>query len=236
MNALFTRLQRLNASIAMYVTGQTQLIRDGVINRDEFRLLAERAMVINPSAEVYLLDTRGRILAHALPPGSVRSLSVGLAPIRALVSGEREPPVYADDPMNPGRRKVFSAAPVMDGGSLQGYLYVVLGGRQYDALADSVHASYARKSTLVAMGSLLAAAVLAGLCVFAFLTRRLTRLARVVESFSASALQSPPDSQASNRSWSLSPPSPAMPTRRGGPARSRHRCARRRWRSSVRIC
>ena len=54
-----------------------------------------------------------------------------------------------------------------------------------------------RKSTLVAMGSLLAAAVLAGLCVFAFLTRRLTRLARVVESFSASALQSPPDSQAS---------------------------------------
>ena len=63
--------QRLNGSIAMYVTGQTTLIEDGVVNRSALARLADRAMVINPSVEVYLLDRSGNILGHGLPPESV---------------------------------------------------------------------------------------------------------------------------------------------------------------------
>ena len=63
--------QRLNAPIAMYVTSQRELISDGVPDLDSLRELAGHAMVINPTAEIYLLDTEGRILGHGLPPESV---------------------------------------------------------------------------------------------------------------------------------------------------------------------
>ena len=65
--------QRLNASIAMYVTGERQLIENDVVNSDALSLLAQQAMVINPTVEIYLLDKQGKILGHALPPESVHT-------------------------------------------------------------------------------------------------------------------------------------------------------------------
>ena len=63
--------QRLNASIAMYVTGEMQLIENNEVNEDELTLLAQRAMIIHPTVDVYLLDTPGQILAHAPPPDTL---------------------------------------------------------------------------------------------------------------------------------------------------------------------
>jgi hypothetical protein len=64
--------QRLNAPIAMYVTGQRQLIDNGVPDLDGLGELASHAMVINPTAEIYLLDTDGNILGHVLPEDTSR--------------------------------------------------------------------------------------------------------------------------------------------------------------------
>jgi hypothetical protein len=60
--------QRLNASLAMYVAANAEtLISNGVVNREALTELSNRAMVINPTAEIYLLAPDGRILGHALP-------------------------------------------------------------------------------------------------------------------------------------------------------------------------
>ena len=56
--------QRLNEDIAMYITGQHQLIKNGVVNDKELEILANRAMVINPTVEVYLLSTTGEIISN----------------------------------------------------------------------------------------------------------------------------------------------------------------------------
>lgn len=178
--------QRLNSSIAMYVTGQTTLIEDGVVNRTELERLAKRAMVINPSVEVYLLDPEGRILGHALPPNSIHMKQVSLFPVRTLIEGGARMPLYGDDPRNPESQKVFSASPVLNGENLQGYLYVVLGGQQYDDLADRIRGSYVRKTSLGAIVALVVGGSLAGVLVFGFLTRRLGRLTRSVQEFSDS--------------------------------------------------
>ena len=188
--------QRLNASIAMYVTGQTSLISGGAVNRGALERLAERAMVINPSVEVYLLDREGRLLAHALPPEAVLTQQVDLAPVRVLMEERARPPIYGTDPRNPEREKVFSAAPVMDGDSLQGYLYVVLGGSKYDMLASTVRGSYVRQTSILATVALVIGGFLAGLAVFALLTRRLTRLTRRVEAFSSVAMDPDADPEA----------------------------------------
>lgn len=178
--------QRLNAPIAMYVTDQAELINKGQVNKAEMARLAERAMVINPSVEVYLLATDGRILAHALPADSVQLAAVDLAPVKALIGGTRTMPIRGVDPRNPGRQKVFSAHPVVSEGELQGYLYVILGGKKYDELASTIRASYIGTMSFSAIVALVAAAFFAGLLVFGLLTRRLTRLSEAVQTFSDS--------------------------------------------------
>ena len=46
------------------------------------------------------------------------------------------------DPRNPDGSKVFSAARIVDQNGLQGYLYIVLGGEQYDHVAQMLGDSY----------------------------------------------------------------------------------------------
>jgi two-component system OmpR family sensor kinase len=99
--------QRLNASIAMYVTGERQLVKDFVVDRDAVSLLAQQAMVINPTVEIYLLDVEGEILAHALPPESILQSNVDLGPVKALIGGGVEMPLRGTDPRNLDREKIF---------------------------------------------------------------------------------------------------------------------------------
>jgi hypothetical protein len=50
--------QRLNGSLAMYVASAAPLIRNGDVDRQALEELANRAMVINPTAEIYLVRYR----------------------------------------------------------------------------------------------------------------------------------------------------------------------------------
>ena len=47
--------QSLNSPIAMYISAQEQLIANGEPNLAALETLAARAMVVNPTAEIYLL-------------------------------------------------------------------------------------------------------------------------------------------------------------------------------------
>ncbi len=177
--------QRLNGSIAMYVTGERILIERGVVNSEALQLLSRQAMIINPTVEIYLLDTAGHILGQSMPPESLQTDRVDLAPVRQLIAGGVDLPFHGTDPRNLDREKVFSAAEVVDQGVVQGYLYAILGGQKYDELASSIRGSYVQKISLGAMMAIVVAAILIGLLVFGLLTRRLTRLTRSVQQFTA---------------------------------------------------
>jgi len=58
-------LQRLNSGIAPYVVKELPLLAGGKVNEAALHELAHRTMTVNPSAEVYLLDPFGRVLARA---------------------------------------------------------------------------------------------------------------------------------------------------------------------------
>ena len=170
--------QRLNAPIAMYVTGQRQLINSGVPDLDSLRELASHAMVINPTAEIYLLDTEGKILGHGLPPDTVMLDSVNLAPLRALIGGTASMPIRGDDPRSGSTRKVFSAFEVSTGDRIEGYLYVVLGGQTYEELSNDIGSSYVGKVSFYVVIAIVLAAAIVGLLVFGLLTRRLKKLSQ----------------------------------------------------------
>ncbi|MBT8102885.1 MAG: HAMP domain-containing histidine kinase [Gammaproteobacteria bacterium] len=184
--------QRLNAPIAMYVTGQRDLISDGVPDLDSLTDLASHAMVINPTAEIYLLDTEGNILGHGLPPETVMLERVELAPLKELIEGSATMPIRGDDPRSGSTRKVFSAFEVRNDGRLEGYLYVVLGGQTYETLSRDIGSSYVGKISFYVAITVVLAAAIVGLLVFGLLTRRLKNLSEEVNRVSDSGFEQAP--------------------------------------------
>jgi signal transduction histidine kinase len=185
--------QRLNAPIAMYVTGQRDLINNGIPDIDSLTDLASHAMVINPTAEIYLLDTEGNILGHGLPPETVLLERVELAPIKQLIDGSATMPIRGDDPRSGSTRKVFSAFEVRTEGRLEGYLYVVLGGQTYEALSRDIGSSYVGKMSFYVAVAIVFAAAIVGLLVFGLLTRRLKRLGAEIRRVSDSGFELAPN-------------------------------------------
>lgn len=191
--------QQLNAPIAMYVTGQRDLITNGTPDVASLAELASHAMVINPTAEIYLLDSEGVILGHGLPPETVTQDRIDLAPIRALVDGSANLPIRGDDPRG-SMQKVFSASEIRSGEQLEGYLYVVLGGQTYETLANNIGASYVGTAGSYAAIAIIVLTAFVGLLVFGLLTRRLKTLSAEMNRVSASGFESAPNLPTSDNS------------------------------------
>ncbi len=183
--------QQLNSPIAMYVTGQRDLITAGQVDLESLAELAQHAMVINPTAEIYLLDKQGHILGHGLPPETVLQEYVNLEPIKALLQGSTAMPIRGDDPRGT-TQKVFSAFEVHSGGELEGYLYVVLGGKRYEELADDIGSSYAGSASFYIAIVIVVLTAAIGLLVFGLLTKRLKKLNAEVKRIGKSGFESPP--------------------------------------------
>ena len=183
--------QKLNAGLAGNIVAERLLFRDGNIDREALEHIFNMLMVINPRIEVYLLDRSGKILAFSAPEGKVKRQSVDLAPIRSFLRDDFKPPLLGDDPRGLDRSKVFSAVPIDTDGERVGYLYVILAGEAYDSVAQRLLGSYVMKmNTTLAVAAVLFA-LLAGLLLFALLTRRLRRLAVSMEGFERTGFTGP---------------------------------------------
>lgn len=173
--------QRLNRNIAMYVVAEAPLIRKGRVDEAQLTRLAHQAMVINPMAEVYLLDRLGRIVGQRIKE-PLASDEVDLEPIRAFIREPTRAPVYGSDPRDTHTRRVFSAEQIRDQGELQGYVYVVLGGAPRQSIAAIIVGSYILRAALITLLLVLLFAAAAAWALTMWLTRPLRELhARVVQ-------------------------------------------------------
>lgn len=135
-------LQRLNGSIAMYIDQEAPLIRSRVVDEARLSELARRAMVINPIAEVYLLDPQGRVLDHRAANVAAPPVVVDLRPVRRFLAGASRGPIYGANPRAANETRIFSAAEIRSNGRIEGYVYVVLGGARHDSIASALSGSY----------------------------------------------------------------------------------------------
>jgi signal transduction histidine kinase len=175
--------QRLNAGIAMYVTQELALLDREGVNRRALDELSRRAMTVNPSAEVYLLDPAGRILATLVPPERVKRSVVSLRPIARFLAGEAAP-IFGDDPSSTSSSQVFSVSPVSHGDQLQGYLYVVLASEKYASIVAAVRDSYTTQIALASGAAILLCVAALSLALFRWLTLPLRRLAARMRAWS----------------------------------------------------
>jgi len=157
--------QKLNRGLAATIAREKPVVHDGRIDSRMLDEVFDALMAVNPSIEIYLLDARGNILAFSAPPGKVKRRSVSIAPIRRFLGGDRLP-ILGDDPRDVSRQKIFSATRVDEG-----YLYVILGGEQFDSVFQQLRASWIlQQSTMIAVAAGLLALV-TGLILFAAIAR-----------------------------------------------------------------
>jgi two-component system OmpR family sensor kinase len=175
--------QKLNVELAAHIVAEQPLIQDREINHPALDQLFHQLMVINPSIELYLLDEQGAVIGYSAPAGKIKRNTVSLTPVQKFLDGGARFPLVGDDPRNTDGHKVFSAARIEAEGGLQGYLYIVLGGEQYDHVVQMLGRSYTFDSALLVLLIALAAALLAGLVVFALQTRRLRTLGNVMRRY-----------------------------------------------------
>jgi signal transduction histidine kinase len=175
--------QRLNGSIAMYVAAEEQLIQDGKHNEAAIKRLSERAMVINPTVEVYLLDNQGNILSHNLPLGTSLKSPIPLTKINAFLTPDSHRPLLNLDPRSPNNEKAFSAAKVTYNNKDEGFVYAILGGQTYELLAKDLSKNFVLKVALSSIVAVLLLGYLIGILVVNKLTKPLSQLTSKVRHF-----------------------------------------------------
>ena len=185
--------QKLHRDPAAHFVATEPLVRGRRVNKPALVELFHRAMAVNPSIEIYLLDSQGRVRSYAAEHGKVKREQVSIEPIRRFLRGDARLPLLGDDPRSLTGQKIFSVAPISAANPDAGYLYVILGGEQYESVAHMVRDSHVPRLSLLAILAILLFALAAGLAAFALLTRRLQRLTAAVEMFRHSGFtHSPP--------------------------------------------
>ena len=176
-------VQKLNRDLAKQIVAQKILMENNRISEKGLKDVFSMLMVVNPSIEIYLLNPAGKILAFSAPSGKVKLDQVDLVPIKKWFEDDIVYPLTGDDPRNPARKKVFSVARIPKQGKLQGYLYIILAGEIFDSIAQKLKGSYIMQLSAWWIIASLLFALITGLILFAYLTRRLKRLAIVMDSF-----------------------------------------------------
>lgn len=175
--------QRLNRNIARDIAAFTIPLKDTGVDKKAIEDIIHSAMLINPSLEIYLLDTAGNILAYYAPEQKIIRRKVDLQPIRQFIHTEGLMYIEGDDPRNTNGRKIFSAAPVVNKGKRLGFIYTVLASEEYEAVSGSFINSYFWQVGLRSMLISLALALLLGLLIIWLLTRNFRKIIQVMERF-----------------------------------------------------
>jgi signal transduction histidine kinase len=175
--------QRLNEEVAKHIAEENQFFVNGKANEDALKKIFHDIMVINPSIEVYLLDTNGKILSYFAPNKEVKLKSVPLEPINEFLKSGASSFVMGVDPKNEDVEKTFSAAKVFEGSIERGYIYVILGGEEFENAASFVVGSYILRLGVRSMTITLIAAAIFSLFALGFITKNLRRMLTVVRRF-----------------------------------------------------
>lgn len=175
--------QRLNAGIAASLIEEIKPFSDGKLSEEATQKIMHSMMGVNPYIEVYLLGPTGEILNHVAPYKKVQLTKVSLAPLDEFIATEGKSMVLGDDPRNPGKTKVFSAASVVENGVIQGYVYVILASEEYQVVSDQLLGSYVMKLAYRYGIITLIGALFIGILAFYFITKNLQTIIDTVNKF-----------------------------------------------------
>ena len=80
--------QKLNSNVAESMLLEVKPFVDGKVNEEALGKIMHSMMAVNPSLEVYLLDTDGQILSYVVFDKKVKLKSVSLDPVIKFIDNK----------------------------------------------------------------------------------------------------------------------------------------------------
>ncbi|KTF13766.1 sensor histidine kinase [Pseudoalteromonas sp. H105] len=181
--------QNLHLNLAEHLVQDNPLIKKGVYDYKALENLFHTLMLLGPAFEFYFVDPDGKILTYSAQAGKVKRTHINLSPLKRLIKDPTLTPLYGDDPRDQNKQKIFSAVAVYNQETLQGYMYIIIGGEAYDTTLSRIQAN----DSLYVKGLWLIAALLflfiAMLLLFKFFTSPIKRLANDISQIEAANYQ-----------------------------------------------
>ncbi|MFT6747887.1 MAG: signal transduction histidine kinase [Glaciecola sp.] len=175
--------QLLCKNVAHQVIDDVELFKDGELNESGIQHVMMHHMKVNPSAEVYVLDTLGNILTYDAPPEKIKTNQVPVGAIKEYIGHHGEVFLKGRDPRNPGENKIFSASPIIESEELKGYVYVILSSEEYESVADLLFTGFLYNVGKKTLLFTLLVAISFGLIAIWYLTKNLRIIQKGVERF-----------------------------------------------------
>jgi signal transduction histidine kinase len=177
--------QKLNRHLARDLAKKFKPFLEDTLDYGSIAKSFQEMMVMNPRVEFYLLDKTGAVLAYFADPEKIKRMQVSIGPINHFITegDDLQMPLYGDDPRSIDRQKPISVTPIKIGKEQSGYLYVILGGEQYDSALSMVEGSYIIRTSAVALLVNFILTGIIGLLLFFVLTRRLRLITDAVNDF-----------------------------------------------------
>lgn len=185
--------QQLHYNLAKYLVEEkfanaNPFTEGGKVNKPLFGDIMHDMMAVNRNIEVYLLDTNG-IVKYAVVLEEYHfeenQLRVNLQPIRDFIETKQRNnirSILGDDPRNPGKKKIFSAASFEKEGQ-KGFIYIILAGKDFEAskanLLGRHFVSLGSKAILI---SILVAILMGGLLIW-YLTKNIRKVIDAMQRF-----------------------------------------------------
>ncbi|MDW7695320.1 HAMP domain-containing sensor histidine kinase [Flammeovirgaceae bacterium SG7u.111] len=182
--------QRLNAEVAAHLINEkfqdtSPFLEDGTVNKPLFGDIMHDMMAVNRGIEVFLLDEKGVVQYSVVLDNDGRGKNVtqvDLQPIKDFLACNKQAYILGDDPRDQDGKKIFSAE-AFEIGDHKGYIYIVLAGKAFEEVTDSLFASYFIRLGVGAFSVTLAFAIIIGLLAIWFLTKSLREIIFTVRRF-----------------------------------------------------
>ena len=189
-NYFYETTQRLHANLAQDLIDEKfsetpPFDEKGNVNKALFGDIMHNMMAVNRAIEVYLLDSKGKILYsvvldHTAPETNEKQ--VAIEPIEHFIAEKGQGYILGDDPKNADAQAIFSAAKFKEAGQ-EGFVYIILTGEDYLTTRATLTDSYfMRLGLLGSVLTLIVVGVLAFLSIW-YLTKNLRELVYAAKRF-----------------------------------------------------
>ena len=173
--------QLLNKEVAAHIAEFTSPFEKNGINKAKADSVFKNAMVLSPGAEIYFLDTAGKVMAFYAPKDEIKLWTIPLKNIKKLIASKGEIYIKSPDPKDIANPKIFSAAEVKGKSGNLGFIYVIL--RSNKNVTEMLYFSYITKLLIIAFCVIIVLSIIFSFIYLNRMQRGFNRVIGVLEKF-----------------------------------------------------
>ena len=175
--------QLLNKDVATHIAKFASPFDHNGINKRKADSIFKNVMILNPSTEVYFLDSTGNVMDFYGPTKEIKLWKIPLANINKYITSKGQEYIKAPDPRDPSYSKIFSAAEVMSNSKKLGYIYVILGSNEYRNVSDMLFSSHISNLAIKAFIFIIVLSIAFSLLYIQRIQKSFNRMLNVLEKF-----------------------------------------------------